>query len=147
MVRGFLLPNIHSTTTGDKLNHTCAHDWTENATGFACETCEETTPACVQCTKPVGTALLICERCVQRERWVLHDIDAMLDQYQPDPVSHHSRPRYDLSNTKGSSSGEHLTPDDIKARLQWWVALWANALGEHPGNDDPTGYLRSRIIW
>ena len=139
------------------LNACTKHDWTEHedvydGTGnlisrvYQCADCEETTPACVQCAKPVGTAILICERCIQRERWVLHDIDAMLDQYQPDPVSHHSRPRYDLTNTKGGTNGEHLTPDDIKARLQWWATLWATKLGEQAG-DDVTGYLRSRIIW
>lgn len=143
-------------TPGDTLNACTTHNWTQidestwaepGKTIYACETCEETTPACVQCQNPVGTALLICERCIQRERWVLHDIDAMLDQYQPDPVSLHSRPRYDLTNTKGGTSGEHLTPDDIRARLQWWVALWAKALDEQPSNGDPTEYLRSRIIW
>lgn len=155
-----------------------AHDWTATTTHadpaptFACTSCGTTTTGCRDCARPLdGTALPICERCLERARGLLDDIGtflaAMTDVAR---VAVGLRAvRYDLTGTPSTANAARLPhgldaayrednvlvsgPATIRTHggamdlLESWVDDWAERCGDDEGAWDTLAYLRSKTLW
>ena len=125
------------------------HDWQpskreEDPHPWRCAECRETSATCVVCEKASGRALLICERCLRRERYVLDTIgrlDAMFDPFG------RSGGGFRLVTVSGTGIGAPAQqPHTVEARLLGWVARWSEA-SPNTESLDALDYLRSRILW
>lgn len=132
------------------MSETCAHYWTPTDDGHQCEQCGDTCAACNVCSGPTGTALLACQRCLDRCSEVLDGITAALEHYEPPSPSPVPAVRYDRDRRGGNDDHVPLrlvdTPAEIEAVLLDWVAMWTDLSGQAE-NVAPVDYLRGRHLW
>ena len=130
--------------------HTC--EWTPTPDGFACAECDATTPQCINekargGPHPTRTNNLICDPCLQVETWVLDDIAAALEWWDPrDAYRRKSPMAFDLTRATGTSHNRLRTPDDVRAELIRWATIWASHSGGSNG-ETAAEFLTSRHLW
>lgn len=134
---------------------TCRHEWIEDSAlcelpSFMCTECGQTCPACNTCNGPTGSSLLTCQRCLDREKAMLDDIEDALSHWQPPSRSIVPAIRYDRDRRGGNEPDIPVhsdeSPADIEAVLWDWVAMWSDLSGSvsQVGAYD---YLRGHLIW
>lgn len=139
---------------------TCrTHIWTAPEEGqWTCVACLETTPTCVVERPsddpeghPTGTALLICQPCLDTEHRTLDDITKALGHWQHQPRSIVPAIRYDRDRIHGNS-GRGDKPDNIDhpsdiVNVLWsWVDMWSETTGT-PASGNPIDYLKTHTLW
>ena len=63
----------------------CRHYWTEaDNDRWACTDCDETCASCIECRKWTDSSLLICQRCVNRIRRLIDDIETAVALHAAD---------------------------------------------------------------
>lgn len=148
----------------------CRHEWDGDETRWHCTQCAETTATCGTCWGPVtgprGTAssLLLCERCLSRERGKLKAIMEAAERIIHEPRSVVPAYAADLARARSTDPerlpfGLDTTTDDpdrgvagirtaegIESELWGWVALWWDA-GAGAENLTAHEYLASRLLW
>lgn len=129
-----------------------AHRWSRDneEDTYRCEDCLATSPACVTCHRATGTALLICQPCLDAADRVLVGITDALSHYQEPQRSIVPAIRYDQDRRGGGESrlpvDTSMKPEHIEEVLLSWVAMWTE-LSDDPRNVEPTEYLRGHHIW
>ena len=138
------------------MSEKCHHEWIDEremcdpAPKFMCTQCGDTCGPCNVCSGPTGSALLVCDRCLERESEVLADIEGALSHWQHQPRSTVKAIRYDTDRRGGEVDHVPLDttdgPWDIEAVLSDWAAMWRDLSGSDK-NLAPVGYLRGHLMW
>lgn len=130
------------------MNHT--HEWTYRAESipseaWVCAECDATSDTCGTCSGPSGSSLLICDRCLRRERRVLDDVERYLDQWDGrDAVRKKSSAAFNLVPVHGDG-GSRRGPDDVRGPLYGWAGRWAEIVG--PSNESAEDFLKGHLMW
>ena len=115
------------------------HNWQVVDGGFACEDCTLTCPACTVCDRATENALVICDRCLQREARVLDDIVTAVGwliaprgELEDDrSASRNQRRRGDVlaeaAAPPAKGSYYHWTFEDLLDVIESWRAAWEEA--------------------
>lgn len=129
------------------------HFWqpTDEPGRYACTDCEETCASCIECRKWTDSSLLICQRCVNRIRRLIDDIETAVALYLPTPAPSPIPPiRYDRDRISGSFTNSddetRWTISDVHAALEGWAQVWAEASGKEL-TIAPIDFLRGHILW
>lgn len=130
------------------------HEWTraEEHAVYTCTQCAETSPPCCDCDQPTGTALEICQRCIDHTARTLRDIETAVSWFRWAPPSTIQATRYDRVRVNGTS-GENTPTDwtirDLPEILEGWAAMWGEASGDTraSGNLKTVDYLAGHLIY
>lgn len=121
------------------------HDWQPYGSGsypWECISCDETSAACSVCQGASGGSLLICERCLSRQRALLSSIDRFMTMPGSDRGTRSPMGKFSLVGGRGGSSESGESAED---RLQGWAGRWAEHMpnrGQHV-----IDYLSGHLIW
>lgn len=128
----------------------CRHIWVAVDDQHQCEQCGDTCATCNVCKRASGSALLVCDRCLEQCARVLTDIEDALSHWQHQPRSVVQAIRYDQDRRGGNADHVPLTltdnPADIEAVLRDWAEMWADLSGSAK-NVGPVEYLRGHHMW
>jgi len=165
-----------NTTPPDPAQH--RHEWDEiinpdsAVRQFVCFACEGVTTGCIECERPLTTALAICDRCLIRARKIITDIVEAIDTVP----FHHAEimglraVRYDrvLVSSSGNTDllpfGLDQVYDDVDPTRQTNLGIsvardpqtavdtlqaWAEAWADTRGDPYPSwqSYLPSHTLW
>lgn len=134
----------------------CHHEWTVTESGYACTECEETSAQCVvtdirRGEHPTGTALLICDVCMDYEMRVLVDIASALGHWRYEkrslvPAIRYDRDRADMASGEDERPRTFAHPRDVVEVLWSWADMWSEAL-QIDARGDVTETIRSGLMW
>jgi hypothetical protein len=143
------------------------HDVDEQHRGFECSACSATTHGCNECGRPMGSSLLVCDRCVQRAQRVVRDVAQWMAEHTFGVTLVTLRAvRYDrdrpateddarlpfgldavVPDPEETRIGASKHPDDAVAVLESWARDWAGQLGDDEAAVDALPYLVEHTLW
>lgn len=126
------------------------HTWQRAEGGYACEECTATCEACIECARWTDSSLLICQRCIERTRQLLDDIEVAISLYSPSPPSAVPAIRYDKDRISGSFGDDfdpnHWSWSELGEVITGWADMWAEAAGKER-TTQPLEFMRGHILW
>src|SRR5690625_3991735 len=146
---------------GEPVSKQHRHEWTHQPEGieteqWACIECEAVCASCIVTdTKrglhPTGTALLICEGCLDYERRVVDDIADALGHWQHQPRSLVPAIRYDRDPSDGGGDGPRdgiAHPLDVIEVLWSWAEMFAEGTSRTLDDHDHAGeVIKGALMW
>lgn len=144
------------------------HNWQPADNGYTCTECAELTTGCNTCNRPLETALLTCDRCINRARDLIRSIETDLNTVP----FHHAEimglraARYDRVLVTTSDDAARLpfgldaivedwedtrieaakSPTTATDTLYEWACAWADKRdAPHPW--DWATYLKDHTLW
>lgn len=119
----------------------CRHEWTETEDGWACAQCGEASATCVvtdlkRGMHPTGSALLICDDCLEYERRVIGETARALGHWRYEKRSLIPALRYDRDRSDAAASDAERPsirhPRDVLEVMWSWADMWAEGLNITP---------------
>ncbi len=133
------------------------HEWTLTDDTWACAECEETCATCVvtdlkRGQHPTGSALLICDNCLDYERRVLDQVADALGHWRYErrsliPAIRYDRDRADMAPPDDDAPPPAFAhPLDVVEVLWSWADAWAEGLNIEPLTT-PTETIKAGLMW